>query len=203
MTLEESRKQVKIIDKKIEQFAQYLQRKNNLDHIQFLKVRLGMQVLAINIEKSIVVYGLAIIFHTFFYTLLTHLSYFLIRRHAHGTHANSSLLCHIQNIIFFIIFPYLIIKLDINYFVLLSMALVGLIITILYAPAATKKQPIPRRLVKRKKILSIFLYCTIVVISLVTKEPVNKLILFGVILESLTLLPIFFPKEDINHGKHF
>ena len=146
MTLEESSKQVKIIDKKIEQFAQYLQRKNNLDHIQFLKIRLGMQVLAINIEKSIVVYGLAIIFHTFFYTLLTHLSYFLIRRHAHGTHANSSLLCHIQNII---------------------------------------------------------LYCTIVVISLVTKEPVNKLILFGVILESLTLLPIFFPKEDINHGKHF
>ena len=109
MTLEESSKQVKIIDKKIEQFAQYLQRKNNLDHIQFLKIRLGMQVLAINIEKSIVVYGLAIIFHTFFYTLLTHLSYFLIRRHAHGTHANSSLLCHLQNIIFFIIFPYLII----------------------------------------------------------------------------------------------
>ena len=31
------------------------------------------------------------------------------------------------------------------------MALVGLIITILYAPAATKKQPIPRRLVKEKK----------------------------------------------------
>ena len=38
MTLEESSKQVKIIDKKIEQFAQYLQRKNNLDHIQFLKI---------------------------------------------------------------------------------------------------------------------------------------------------------------------
>ena len=57
----------------------------------------------------------------------------------------------------FIIFPYLIIKLDINYFVLLSMALVGLIITILYAPAATKKQPIPRRLVKRKNTLHIFI----------------------------------------------
>lgn len=52
MTLEESSKQVKIIDKKIEQFAQYLQRKNNLDHIQFLKVRLGMQVVAGNIEKQ-------------------------------------------------------------------------------------------------------------------------------------------------------
>ncbi|MDU2553013.1 MAG: histidine kinase, partial [Staphylococcus epidermidis] len=29
---------MKIIDKNIEQFAQYLQRKNNLDYIQFLKV---------------------------------------------------------------------------------------------------------------------------------------------------------------------
>ena len=116
-----------------------------------------MQVLAINIEKSIVVYGLAIIFHTFFTHTFNSFKLFLIRRHAHGTHANSSLLCHIQNIIFFIIFPYLIIKLDINYFVLLSMALVGLIITILYAPAATKKQPIPRRLVKRKNTLHIFI----------------------------------------------
>ena len=115
-----------------------------------------MQVLAINIEKSIVVYGLAIIFHTFFLHTFNSFKLFLIRRHAHGTHANSSLLCHIQNIIFFI-FPYLIIKLDINYFVLLSMALVGLIITILYAPAATKKQPIPRRLVKRKNTLHIFI----------------------------------------------
>nr|WP_238394169.1 accessory gene regulator AgrB [Staphylococcus saccharolyticus] len=200
---EESSKQVKLIDNKIEQFAQFLQRKNNLDRIQFLKIRLGMQVLAINIEKSIVVYGLATIFHTFFYTLLTHLSYFLIRRHAHGTHAKSSLLCHIQSIILFIIFPYLIIKLDINYFLLLSLALVGLIIIIVYAPAATKKQPIPKRLVKQKKILSINLYCAILVISFITKEPVNKLILFGGILESLTLLPIFFPKEDIDYGKHF
>ena len=36
----------------MEQFAKYLQRKNNLDHIQFLKVRLGMQVVAGNIEKQ-------------------------------------------------------------------------------------------------------------------------------------------------------
>ena len=196
MTLEESSKQVKIIDKKIEQFAQYLQRKNNLDHIQFLKVRLGMQVLAINIEKSIVVYGLAIIFHTFFYTLLTHLSYFLIRRHAHGSHANSSLLCHIQNIILFIIFPYLIIKLDINYFVLLSMALVGLIITILYAPAATKKQPIPKHLLKKKKVLSILSFIIIITIALTLEEVFKKNVISGVVIESITLLPVFFPKED-------
>ena len=37
MIYEESSRQVKIIDKKIDQFANYLQRKNNLDRIQFLK----------------------------------------------------------------------------------------------------------------------------------------------------------------------
>ena len=187
---------MKIIDEKIEQFANYLRRKNNLDYIQFLKVRLGMQVVASNIEKTIVVYGLTLIFHTLIYTLITHLSYFLIRSNAHGAHAKSSLLCHIQNVILFIFFPVLIIKFSVSYLSLLLLASIGLIIVFKYAPAATKKQPIPNRLLKRKKILSIVLYSIITVISLITPEPINRLILFGIFLESLTLLPIFFPKED-------
>lgn len=76
MYYEESNRRLNIIDRKIDEFANYLQRKNNLDHIQFLKVRLGMQVVLTNIEKTIIVYGLALIFQTFYYTLLTHLSYF-------------------------------------------------------------------------------------------------------------------------------
>lgn len=196
MYYEESNRRLNIIDRKIDEFANYLQRKNNLDHIQFLKVRLGMQVVLTNIEKTIIVYGLALIFQTFYYTLLTHLSYFLIRSNAHGAHAKSSLLCHIQNIILFILFPYLIIKFDVKYLILLFLALIGFIIVIKNAPAATKKQPISKRLLKRKKILSIVLYCFILVVSFVTFEPVNKLILFGEFLESLTLLSIFFPKED-------
>ncbi|MFW3612959.1 accessory gene regulator AgrB [Staphylococcus caprae] len=187
---------MKIIDKKIEQFANYLRRKNNLDHIQFLKVRLGIQVVASNIEKTIVVYGLAMIFHTLIYTLTTHLSYFLIRSNAHGAHAKSSLFCHMQNIILFIILPILIINLNFSLTILLLLAMTGLIIVIRYAPSATKKQPIPKRLKKRKKILSIVLYCFILVLSLIISEPLNKLMLFGICLESLTLLPIFFPKED-------
>ncbi|RIM53768.1 accessory gene regulator B family protein, partial [Staphylococcus capitis] len=83
---------MKIIDRKIDEFANYLQHRNNLDRIQFLKVRLGMQVVVSNIEKTIVVYGLTLIFHTFIYTLITHLSYFIIRSNAHGAHAKSSLM---------------------------------------------------------------------------------------------------------------
>ncbi|MCH1594799.1 accessory gene regulator B family protein, partial [Staphylococcus epidermidis] len=80
---------MKIIDKKIEQFAQYLQRKNNLDHIEFLKVRLGMQVVAGNIEKTVVLYGLSYFFDLLIFTFLTHISYFLLRIFAHGAHAKT------------------------------------------------------------------------------------------------------------------
>lgn len=65
MYYEESNRRLNIIDRKIDEFANYLQRKNNLDHIQFLKVRLGMQVVLTNIEKTIIVYGLALIFRLF------------------------------------------------------------------------------------------------------------------------------------------
>lgn len=196
MILKESSEQVKIIDTKIDQFANYLQQRNNLDRIQFLKVRLGMQVVVSNIAKFIVTYGLALIFHVFWYTLVTHITYMILRFYAHGAHAKSSILCHIQNILIFLIMPWLIVKLSIGHFTMLLFALIGYFIVITYAPAATKKQPIPKRLVKRKRILSIVLYMLLVIISFIVKEPYSQLILFGLIVESTTLLPIFFPKED-------
>nr|WP_249663732.1 accessory gene regulator AgrB [Staphylococcus pasteuri] len=196
MILKESSEQVKIIDTKIDQFANYLQQRNNLDRIQFLKVRLGMQVVVSNIAKFIVTYGLALIFHVFWYTLVTHIAYVILRFYAHGAHAKSSILCHIQNILIFLIMPWLIVKLSIGHFTMLLFALIGYFIVITYAPAATKKQPIPKRLVKRKRILSIVLYMLLVIISFIVKEPYSQLILFGLIVESTTLLPIFFPKED-------
>ncbi len=151
MTLEESRRQVKIIDKKIEQFAQYLQRKNNLDHIEFLKVRLGMQVVAGNIEKTVVLYGLSYFFDLLIFTFLTHISYFLLRIFAHGAHAKTTLQCHIQNILYFLFLPWLVLHLPLSTNIFYFLAMISFLLVISFAPAATKKQPIPKRLLKKKK----------------------------------------------------
>ncbi|HCG75758.1 MULTISPECIES: accessory gene regulator AgrB [Staphylococcus] len=189
---------MKIIDRKIEQFANYLQRKNNLDHIQFLKVRLGMQVVAINIEKTIVVYGLALIFRIFVYTLLTHITYFLIRRNAHGAHANSSLMCHIVNIIIFILIPWLLTLFHINVYALIVTGVLSLIIIIKYAPSETKKQPIPKHLIKRKQLGSVVTCILILIACIFIKEPFVYFVIWGMFVESLTLLPIFSTnKEDV------
>ncbi|PNZ70763.1 histidine kinase [Staphylococcus croceilyticus] len=187
---------MKAIDNQIERFASYLQRKNNLDHIQFLKVRLGLQVVVSNLAKTIVTYGAAIIFHTFLYTLITHVSYFLIRHYAHGAHARSSLLCHVQNLILFVGLPWLVVYFSINLGIMYTVASLALLLIIVYAPVATKKQPIPQHLRARKKILAIIFSLLLIVLSLVMPEPYKQLILLGVTLESITLLPIFFPKGD-------
>ena len=79
--------------------------------------------------------------------------------------------------------------------IMYSVSGLALLLIIIYAPAATKKQPIPERL-KPQKIKSIILVVVLIIISIIVPEPYKQLILLGMILESTTLLPFFFPKED-------
>lgn len=67
---------VKFIDAKIDNFAKQLQQRNNLDRIEYLKMRLGMQVVVNNFFKTIVIYGVSLLCHMFLYTLTVHLTFF-------------------------------------------------------------------------------------------------------------------------------
>ncbi len=68
-----------IIDDVIERFARKLQAHQNLSHIEFLKVRLGMQIVAINLFKGIVTYGFALLLNIFLYTLFVHIIFLIWR----------------------------------------------------------------------------------------------------------------------------
>ncbi|SUM34156.1 accessory gene regulator B [Staphylococcus gallinarum] len=78
------------------------------------------------------------------------------------------------------------------------LAIMGFIILVIYAPAETKKQPIPERLRKGKKIKTIVVTLLLLVISVFFSEPYQQLILLGIVLISVVQLPIFFPKEDVS-----
>ena len=132
-------------------------KRNNLDHIQFLQVRLGMQVLAKNIGKLIVMYTLAYILNIFLFTLITNLTFYLIRRHAHGAHAPSSFWCYVESILLFILLPLVIVNFHINPLIMIILTVISLGIISVYAPAATKKKPIPNGLIKRKNIMRLLL----------------------------------------------
>ncbi|MRF36016.1 accessory regulator AgrB [Staphylococcus sp. KY49P] len=186
----------KLIDTKIDNFAKNLQLRNNLDHIEYLKMRLGMQVLVNNFFKAIVIYGVSILCHMFLYTLTVHLSFFIIRHFAHGAHAKNSLACYIESLIYFVLLPWIVGYIQVPSLLMYPLALIGLIIISIYAPSATKKQPIPEQLRKGKKIKSICVTLILLLISLFLNEPYQQLVLLGIIIISVLQFRIFFPKED-------
>lgn len=186
----------KFIDTKIDNFAKSLQLRNNLDHIAYLKMRLGMQVVVSNLFKTIVIYGVSILCHMFLYTLTVHLSFFIIRHFAHGAHAKNSLACYIESLFYFILLPWIIGYIQVSSLIMYPLAIIGLVLIIVFAPSITKKQPIPERLRKGKKIKAICVTLMLLLISLFLNEPYQQLMLLGVIIISILQLPIFFPKED-------
>ncbi|MBM2659446.1 accessory gene regulator AgrB [Staphylococcus pseudoxylosus] len=186
----------KFIDTKIDNFAKSLQLRNNLDHIEYLKMRLGMQVVVSNLFKTIVIYGVSILCHMFLYTLTVHLSFFIIRHFAHGAHAKNSLACYIESLFYFILLPWIIGYIQVSSLIMYPLAIIGLVLIIVFAPSITKKQPIPERLGKGKKIKAICVTLMLLLISLFLNEPYQQLMLLGVIIISILQLPIFFPKED-------
>ncbi|PHK48692.1 accessory gene regulator AgrB [Staphylococcus edaphicus] len=187
---------VKFIDDTIDNFAKQLQHRNNLDHIEYLKMRLGMQVVVSNILKTIVIYGVSILCHLFLYTLTVHLSFFLIRYFAHGAHAKNSLVCYLESLFYFVLLPWIVGYIQVSSIVMYPLAIIGLVVLIKYAPAITKKQPVPERLRRGKKVKAIFVTLLLLILSIFLNEPYQQLMLLGIIIISILQFPIFFPKED-------
>lgn len=85
------------------------------------------------------------------------LNVFFVRRFAHGAHARSSLLCHIQNLVLFVALPWSIVHFQVSWTFMILLAFIAFIIIICYAPAATKNNPYcPILERKRKEMLFLF-----------------------------------------------
>ncbi|MCY1590943.1 accessory gene regulator AgrB [Staphylococcus pettenkoferi] len=186
----------KFIDNGIEKFASYLRDRNNLDHITYLKVRLGMQTVMINLTKMIVTYGVSLLLGIFLYTLTVHLTFLILRFNAHGAHAKKPIYCHIFNLILFIFLPWLVTLLKSDY-IMLALALLGVALLIKYSPGITEKQPIPKKFHKKKKILAVITAIILIVISFFLNKPFSGLIYYGIFIIGILQLPIFFKKEEL------
>ncbi|MGW7832928.1 accessory gene regulator AgrB [Staphylococcus xylosus] len=187
----------RLIDTKIDNFAKYLQQKNQLEQLDYIKMRLGIQIFINNFAKTIIVYGVSILFQMFFYTLTIHLSFLLIRIFAHGAHAKSSFICYIQSLLLFVLLPAVIGYYQVSSIILYPLAIIGFVILATYAPSATKKQPIPERLKKGKKIKTIIATALLLFLSLFFEIPYQQFILLGIIIVASFQLPIILIKEDV------
>ena len=80
---------------------------------------------------------------------------------------------------------------------MIILTVISLGVISVYAPAATKRSPFLCDLLN-EKYYAIIVSLTLFIITLIIKEPFAQFIQLGIIIEAITLLPIFFIKEDLK-----
>lgn len=191
--------------------AQYisikLKNNNNLDNIEFLKCKLGMEVILINFSKFIIVYGLAFLSGNLYITALSHISYTFIRINAYGIHSKKNSTCTIVSIILFVFIP--------NIFknVVFSVYIIALIIIFSYwsiykyAPANTSKNKISNLNLKKKlKYRAVIIYTFCIMMYLCTNSNIiRNQIIVGTVIAVISILPItykIFKEGEMKDGKY-
>jgi len=182
---------VEYISKKI---SSILCQEVELEEINYLKLKLGIEVFLINVTKGMIVYGVAIVFGLFIPTLLLHSSYFAVRKVSFGLHAKSSFHCTFISLLFFVAIPYLSKDIIFSDIFIKSIFTIYLLCFYLYAPADTENYPIlgegNRRKLRNKSILTCLVLMIIVITS--SNSMLKTLITLGVALQIIQILPLTY-----------
>ncbi|WP_251868205.1 accessory gene regulator AgrB [Enterococcus malodoratus] len=169
---------------------------NYMSESEYENVVYSLEILLINIFKSIQIYSVALILGVLFETFIMNLAYALLRIHAGGWHAKSSINCSLFGLVVFVGIPLIFQKFEfaLNFYWLLLLSGIILAFVALYAPADTEKNPlvsVSER--KRKKILSLLSALVISVFSLFFAGPqIATLLVTGLLIETLLIHPLFY-----------
>lgn len=162
--------------------------------LELAKMKLGLEVLFINISKLFIVFLIASYFNLLKESLFITLVFASIRRTAFGLHAKSSMMCTIITSMMFVAGPYVsyYIKLD-NYMVLVVFIII-IFCFYKYAPADTENHPIlgeRSRLKLRKETVLKSLF--FMAIALIIKIQVIKvMIVLAMGFNVISILPITY-----------
>lgn len=177
-----------------EYIATWLLKNSEPDEIVYLKVRLGIESMMINISKGLIVYSIAILLQTLAPTFITHMSYLVVRKFSQGLHAKSSFVCTIVSIIMFVFLPCVVQNFLIDRPIVFLIGVIATYLFYKYAPADTEKSPIldaenRNRLRKTTVILSIFL--TLFALGIIDPM-IRTLVTLGLVLQVIMILPITY-----------
>lgn len=177
-----------------DKIALWLSHRLCLEELDFLKVRLGLEVILINLTKGIIVYGLAIILNVFFLTLVLHGSYFWIRNKSCGLHAKSSIVCTFVSVFLFVLIPLLVKGIILGPSIVFIVFLISFWCLSKYAPADTERQPLIGAKNREKLRLQALSRCIILgLLSLIfAMNPLGTMITFGVAIQVVFILPITY-----------
>lgn len=186
--------QTSLTEKLVERIVMRFNTKVKKEGLELAKMKLGLEILFININKMFIVFLIASYFNILKESLFICLVFASIRSTAFGLHAKNSMVCTLITSMMFVAGPYVSyhIKLD-NYEVLVAFIIMTFCFY-KYAPADTENHPIlgeKLRLKLRKKTILNSLF--FMVITLVVKIQVIKaMIILAIGFEVISILPITY-----------
>jgi len=193
-----------MMEKLVQVVLESITKGKDLDRIDYLKCKLGLETFLINVSKLSIVYGIAIVVGLFWPVFIFHLAYVSIRTYAYGVHCESSFQCTIISCILLIGLPAIlniglpavlsIVQLPRISFIIIYV--VSHLILKKYAPAATKKNGITHLDEMRKENLRnkalrsnfIILMISLLIPSLL----IGNLLMIGNVLASLMTTPVAY-----------
>lgn len=166
----------------------------NYDNDTLDRVKYGLEIIYISITKLTFLLICSIIFKTFKETLIFSFFISFIRNYSYGIHAKKSWQCYVSSFVFFIIFPFAVININLSFLFKFIICIFSLISMILYAPADTYKRPLVnkehRKLLKIKSIIITIIY--IFIIYILNDNYYSNLILLSLITQSLVINPFIY-----------
>jgi len=156
------------------------------------KLKYGTHVFYINTVKSLFLVVVALILGILPYVLVFALAYGILRLFSFGVHLNNSFLCTIIGFVYYLGSVHLSLYVYFPLWAKIALVIVSVVSFANYAPAETKKRPIPehqRRVLKKKSLLAL----TVVALALfILHQPLpifSNLIVMATVCQTINLLP--------------
>lgn len=181
-----------------------IEKKNKYDKVKLAEIKYGLSTLYINITKTIVIFTLAYFLNIIKELLLILLFYGLLRLTGFGLHAKKSWQCWIGSLVTFLLLPYIVKTLTINFYIRLIISTLSVIFIFIYAPADTEKRP----LIRKKRRILYKIMCTLtsiglVIYSLFTKNIlIQNSIFFSLILECFMISPLTYKIFKLKYANY-
>lgn len=168
------------------------------------KIKYGLEGLYLTITKLIFIIIVSIILDIWKETLLLILIFNGIRLTAFGVHAKRSIDCLISSTLFFILFPFLCIKLTIPLIIKIILFIPLTVLIGIFAPADTEKRPLINKK-KRKiyKMLSIMISIIYMTIAIVIKDnTLSNCFIFAIVIQIIIMLPITYKIFGVSYNNY-
>lgn len=170
--------------------AKKIQIERNESHAHRYKYYYGLQVFFNQVNEIVLLLLLSFILGTFKETLMTLISFILIRSFAGGSHFNSYVKCAYTTIIVFMLTGLISKYLVFDEFVVNIIYVACLIILLLFAPKENKNKPIKKDRYKVFKLLAIVNLDILYFVGFYILETFKQSIVVGVMIACIVILPI-------------